>query len=100
MAHHMAPTYLLATEAIQILKPLVGKHQHVMSLKHQAGFAGRHAPLLQLFGRQQVQKVFLTVAQQGNIGMGWTGQKAPTAGRTPCAVELGQNIGRASSKRG
>jgi len=66
----MTPATAAALRTEQFLEPLIAEHQHGVGIDHQLSALGRHAALLQLFGLQQVQKVFLPVALNALIRMG------------------------------
>ena len=64
---HMAPAARAALRAIQLLKPFVAEYQHWIGLDHELGGFMRHAPGLELFRLEQMQKVLLAIAFQDSI---------------------------------
>ena len=60
--NHMAPAARAALRAEQLLKPFVAEYQHWIVLYHELGGLVRHAPGLELFRLEQVQKVLLAIA--------------------------------------
>ncbi len=74
---HMAPAVAAAGRAEQLLQPFVAEHQHRVGLDHQPRFLVAHAPLLELLGGEQVQKVLAAVAQQALLGVGRAEQLPP-----------------------
>ena len=71
---HVAPAARSALRAEQLLKPFVAEYQHWIGLDHELGGFMRHAPGLELFRLEQMQKVLLAIAFNPLLGMGWAKQ--------------------------
>ena len=56
--------------AKQLFQPLVTEHQHGIGIDHKPGLFTGHAPLLQFFWAQQMQKIFSAIALNALIGVG------------------------------
>ena len=72
----VAPTAGAALGAKQLFQPLIAEHQHGIGMDHQLGPFGGHAPLLQFFRAQQMQKIFPAIAFDALIQVGWAEQCA------------------------
>jgi len=78
-----------ALRAKQLLQPFIAEHQHWVSMEHQLGSLFRHAPLLEFFHAQQVQKVFAAVALDPLVRVGWA-KKLPPLRSLPAAGAFGR----------
>ena len=82
MLGDVAPTAGAALGAKQLLQSFVAEHQHGIGIDHQPGLFAGHAPLLQFFWAQQMQKIFSAIAFNALIRM--------------CRAEQGTVLGPAS----
>ena len=67
----VAPTAVTALRAEQLFKPFITDHLHGVGPDRKLRLAGVHAPLTQLLGCQQVQKILFAIAFNALVVMGW-----------------------------